>query len=168
MAYASLDDIDWTTWQPAQRATLLYVICDGQILLIRKKRGLGAGKINGPGGRIEAGESAVECAVRETEEEVGIRARGVRVRGQMRFQFIDGFSMQVDILTANAYEGTPCETDEAAPLWFSIDVIPYGEMWATDRYWLPEIVVGKSLVGRALFDGDQPLDWDIKQIEQIV
>ena len=165
MAYASLDDIDWTTWQPAQQATLLYVICDGQILLIRKKRGLGAGKINGPGGRIEAGESAVECAVRETEEEVGIRARGVRVRGQMRFQFIDGFSMQVDILTANAYEGTPCETDEAAPLWFSIDDIPYGEMWATDRHWLPEIVAGKSLVGRALFDGDQPLGWDIQTAE---
>lgn len=165
MAYASLDDIDWTTWQPAQRATLLYVICDGQILLIRKKRGLGAGKINGPGGRIEAGESAVECAVRETEEEVGIRARGVRVRGQMRFQFIDGFSMQVDILTANAYEGTPCETDEAAPLWFPIDDIPYGEMWATDRHWLPEIVAGKSLVGRALFDGDEPLGWDIQTVE---
>ena len=165
MAYASLDDIDWTAWQPRQRATLLYVLCDGQILLIRKKRGLGAGKINGPGGRIEAGESAVECAVRETDEEVGIRVRGVEERGYMRFQFVDGFSMQVDILTADAYEGTPCETDEAAPLWFPIDDIPYGEMWATDRHWLPEIVAGKSLVGRALFDGDEPLDWDIQTVE---
>ena len=165
MAYASLDDIDWTAWQPRQRATLLYVLCDGQILLIRKKRGLGAGKINGPGGRIEAGESAVECAVRETDEEVGIRVRGVEERGHMRFQFVDGFSMQVDILTADAYEGTPCETDEAAPLWFPIDDIPYGEMWATDRHWLPEIVAGKSLVGRALFDGDEPLDWDIQTVE---
>ena len=165
MAYASLDDIDWTAWQPRQRATLLYVLCDGQILLIRKKRGLGAGKINGPGGRIEAGESAVECAVRETDEEVGIRVRGVEERGHMRFQFVDGFSMQVDILTADAYEGTPCETDEAAPLWFPIDDIPYGELWATDRHWLPEIVAGKSLVGRALFDGDEPLDWDIQTVE---
>lgn len=165
MAYTTLDDIDWTQWQPQQRATLLYVICDGQILLIRKKRGLGAGKINGPGGRIEAGESAVECAVRETDEEVGIRACNVEERGQMRFQFVDGFSMEVDILTANAYEGTPCETDEAAPLWFPIDDIPYGEMWATDRHWLPEIVAGKSLVGRALFDGDEPLDWDIQTVE---
>ena len=144
---------------------MLYVICDGRVLLIRKKRGLGAGKINGPGGRVEGNESVVECAVRETEEEVGIRARGVRERGQMRFQFVDGFSMQVDILTADAYEGTPCETDEAAPLWFPIDDIPYGEMWATDRHWLPEIVAGKSLVGRALFDGDEPLDWDIQTVE---
>lgn len=165
MAYASLKDIDWTTWQPAQRATLLYVLCDGQILLIRKKRGLGAGKINGPGGRVEGDESAIECAVRETQEEVGIRARGVRERGQMRFQFVDGFSMQVEILTADVYEGTPRETDEAAPLWYSTDEIPYGEMWATDRYWLPDIVAGKRLTGRALFDGDQPLDWAIQTAE---
>ena len=165
MAYTTLDDIDWTQWQPQQRATLLYVMCDGQILLIRKKRGLGAGKINGPGGRIEDGESAIECAVRETEEEVGIRACNVAERGQMRFQFVDGFSMQVDILTANAYEGTPCETDEAVPLWFPIDDIPYGEMWATDRHWLPHIVAGKSLVGCALFSGDEPLDWDIQTVE---
>ncbi len=30
---------------------------DDETLLIRKKRGLGAGKITAPGGRIEAGET---------------------------------------------------------------------------------------------------------------
>jgi 8-oxo-dGTP diphosphatase len=43
----------------------LFVIRDGHILLIHKKRGLGAGKINGPGGRIDLGESPQECAVRK-------------------------------------------------------------------------------------------------------
>src|SRR5690348_10779969 len=37
--------IDWATWQPTERANLCFVIRGGQILLIRKKRGLGAGKI---------------------------------------------------------------------------------------------------------------------------
>ena len=83
----------------------------------------------------------------------------------MRFQFVDGFSMQVEIVTADDYEGTPCETDEAVPLWYSVNEIPYGQMWATDRYWLPEIVAGKCLMGRALFNGDQPLDWDIQTVE---
>ncbi len=50
-------NVDWTTWEPKERATLLFVIKEGQILLIRKKRGLGAGKINGPGGRLEPGET---------------------------------------------------------------------------------------------------------------
>ncbi|MBT4161861.1 MAG: NUDIX hydrolase, partial [Gammaproteobacteria bacterium] len=46
--------IDWENWEPEEVATLLFVVRDGRVLLIRKKRGLGAGKINGPGGRLEA------------------------------------------------------------------------------------------------------------------
>ena len=63
---------DWTTWTPTLRATLLFLVKDGQVLLIRKKRGLGAGKINGPGGKIDPGETPEQCAVRETQEELGI------------------------------------------------------------------------------------------------
>ncbi|MEO1370466.1 MAG: NUDIX domain-containing protein, partial [Acidobacteriota bacterium] len=58
-------EIDWRRWRPTDRATLVFVIDGGRILLIRKKRGLGAGKVNGPGGRLEAGETPVQCAVRE-------------------------------------------------------------------------------------------------------
>jgi hypothetical protein len=52
-------EIDWPRWTSVDRTTLLFVVAGGRILLIRKKRGLGAGKINGPGGRIEDGESAL-------------------------------------------------------------------------------------------------------------
>ncbi|HYF35152.1 MAG TPA: NUDIX domain-containing protein, partial [Prosthecobacter sp.] len=57
---------DWRAWQPAIRATLMFIIDEArdEVLLIRKKRGLGAGKINGPGGKIDPGESSIECAVR--------------------------------------------------------------------------------------------------------
>ena len=49
--------IDWTTWQGVIHATLMFIVKDGRILLIEKKRGLGAGKINGPGGKIDPGET---------------------------------------------------------------------------------------------------------------
>ena len=65
-----ISKINWQTWQPEEVATLMFVMTDNQVLLIRKKRGLGAGNINGPGGRIEPGESPMQCAVRETEEEL--------------------------------------------------------------------------------------------------
>ena len=55
--YRSFDEVPWPDWQASERATLLFVIRDGQVLLIDKKRGLGAGKVNGPGGHIEPGES---------------------------------------------------------------------------------------------------------------
>ncbi len=74
MSTADLDvnRIDWSTWKPTEYANLCFVIRDGQILLIRKKRGLGAGKINGPGGRLEKGETALASAIRETQEEIGV------------------------------------------------------------------------------------------------
>ena len=64
----SLDAIDWSAWSAVDRATLLFVIRDGQILLIRKKRGLGAGKINGPGGKLDPGETWRAAAIREAAD----------------------------------------------------------------------------------------------------
>jgi len=63
-----LGDIDWSSWRAVDRATLTFVTEGSRLLLIRKKRGLGAGKINGPGGRLEQGETPLACAIREVEE----------------------------------------------------------------------------------------------------
>ena len=52
-----LADVDWDNWQASDPATLVFVIEDGKILLIDKKTGLGKGKINGPGGKVEKGEA---------------------------------------------------------------------------------------------------------------
>ncbi len=46
-----MDKYDWNDWNGEVVATLLFVIQDGNILLIEKKRGHGAGKVNGPGGK---------------------------------------------------------------------------------------------------------------------
>ena len=48
---------------------------DGKLLLGRKKRGFGVSKWNGFGGKIEAGEDFLQCAVRELQEETGLIAR---------------------------------------------------------------------------------------------
>lgn len=153
-----LDDIDWSTWKPDDLATLLFVVRDGHILLIRKKRGLGAGKINGPGGRLEPGEAPVAGAVREVEEELCVTATDVRASGELRFQFVDGYSLHVWVFKASGYRGEVTETDEAAPLWFSLDDIPYPEMWADDRIWLPLMLGDQPFSGRFIFDGDAMLD----------
>lgn len=38
-------------------ATLCYLLKDDQVLLAMKKRGFGEGKWNGPGGKVEKGET---------------------------------------------------------------------------------------------------------------
>ena len=71
-----MSEIDWASWVPTEKATLLFVLRDGQVLLIHKKTGLGAGKINGPGGRIDPGETPRQCAIREVQEELCVTPTG--------------------------------------------------------------------------------------------
>jgi 8-oxo-dGTP diphosphatase len=151
-----MDDY-WKTWEPRERATLCFLIQDGQILLIRKKRGLGAGKINGPGGRIEPGEEPHECAVRETSEEVGLTPLNVQNRGELHFQFADGYSLHCAVFVAHEFTGELIETDEALPIWTPLDSIPYDEMWADDIHWLPGVIAGGTFRGYFHFDGEKML-----------
>ncbi len=154
----TVGDVDWSCWEPVDRATLLFVIRDGEILLIRKKRGLGAGKVNGPGGRIEPAETPVAAAVREVIEELCVEPTEPREHGELHFQFIDGYSIHVTVFSAPDCVGQARETAEAVPLWTRLDRIPYDEMWADDILWLPLLLQGKCFSGRFVFDGDRMLD----------
>lgn len=156
-------EVNWSEWQPRERATLLFIVKEGQILLIRKKRGLGAGKINGPGGRLEPGETPREAALRETREELGIDAIDPVLRGELHFQFVDGYSLFCSVFVAPDFRGEPIETDEAVPLWTPVDAIPYDEMWEDDIHWLPGVLEGRQFRGFFTFEDDRMLwhrvDW---------
>jgi 8-oxo-dGTP diphosphatase len=153
----TVEAIDWSSWNPTDRAVIVFVRKDDHILLIRKKRGLGGGKINGPGGRLEDGESYLEAAVRETEEEVGLTPLHLRQVADLSFVFTDGYSLYGEVFLGDAYSGRLVETDEAAPFWCPLDRIPYEEMWADDRLWLPHVLDGAYVSGRFIFDGERML-----------
>jgi 8-oxo-dGTP diphosphatase len=155
--HTRFEDIDWTQWTPQERATLLFVRRDRQVLLIRKKRGLGAGKINGPGGRLDDGESPLQCAIREVQEELCVTPTNVQPRGELAFQFVDGYALFVYVFGAEGCEGEPQETDEAIPIWTSLDAIPFDEMWADDRLWFPHLLNDRPFRGYFLFAGDKML-----------
>lgn len=159
-----IGEIDWSVWQARDPATLTFVVRDGEMLLIRKKRGLGAGKINGPGGRLEDGESLLAGAVREVEEELRITPVGMRWCGENRFQFVDGYSIHVHVFRAGDIVGLPRETDEASPLWVGLDAIPYAEMWEDDRLWLPLMLAGRRFSGCYVFDGDRMIDHAVEEL----
>ena len=146
--------MDWSTWIPRELATLCFIRRDGELLLIRKKRGFGAGKINAPGGKIEPGESALESAIRETREEIGVVPIAPRQCGELHFQFADGYSLHCSVFCAEGCEGEPVETAEALPFWVRADAVPYDEMWADDRHWLPLMLEGKRFTGFFTFDGE--------------
>lgn len=163
----SVDNIDWTSWRPTEYANLCFVIRDGQILLIRKKRGLGAGKINGPGGRIERGETALAAAIRETQEEIGVTPLGLEQVGELSFQFLDGYKLHVAVFAAGGCAGELCETEEATPVWVDAASIPYHEMWEDDRHWLPFVLQRRNFRGYFVFDGERLLSHRIMQLDSL-
>ena len=158
-----LSDIDWDSWKAKVPATLVFVFRDGNILLIYKKTGLGKGKINGPGGKVEPGESPEGCAIRECREELGITVSNLQYCGQHRFQFVDGLTIHVWVYKTADFEGIPTETVEARPLWVPLDEIPYEQMWEDDGIWLPMLLRGERFQGRWIFEGDRMLDYELLQ-----
>lgn len=158
-------EIDWTTWQPNQRATLMFIVDEvgGQVLLIRKKRGLGAGKMNGPGGKIDPGETEEQCAVRETQEELHVTPLDPVKHGELWFDFVDGLKMTVGVYRATRWTGEPTETPEARPIWTPLQALPLDEMWADDRFWLREMLVERRhFLGRFQFDDDTMLSHHVE------
>jgi 8-oxo-dGTP diphosphatase len=126
----------------------------GNVLLIRKKRGLGAGKINAPGGKLEPRETALDAAIRETQEEIGVTPLSLEKRGVLHFQFTNGYSLHCVVFVASDLDGEPVETDEATPFWFGVDDVPYDEMWEDDRHWLPPVLKGTVRYFEAWFEFD--------------
>ena len=158
---------DWSAWKPSLVATLLFVVKGDKVLLIRKKRGLGAGKINGPGGKLEVGETPLQCAVRETEEELCVRATGVVELGRLSFQFVDGMRLYCHVFRANDCIGEARETDEAIPRWTPVDALPFDEMWADDREWFHYLLSGQKFTGFFDFDGDEMLSCRVEKVASL-
>lgn len=156
--------MDWSQFQPNMLATLMFVIQEGKILLIRKKRGLGAGKMNGPGGKIEPGETPLQAVLRETQEELAIGVSDARELGILHFQFTDGLAIKCYVFRASRFTGTPTETEEATPHWTALEEIPYGEMWADDRYWLPHLLREEPFHAYFEFAGETMLSRDVQLV----
>ncbi len=154
---ATVQEVDWESWKPSETAVLCYVISDGQVLLIHKKTGLGKGMVNAPGGRIEGEEIAEEAAVRELEEEVGITPKDLYEVAELSFIFTNGFSLSGTVFFADSYTGEPKETDEADPFWVALADIPYENMWADDKVWLPKALAGYHVTGRFIFRDEEML-----------
>lgn len=151
--------------RPMSEASLCYVVQEGRILLIRKKRGVGAGRINGPGGKVEPGETMRESAVRETREEIGVTPLDLELRGELTFDFVGAKVVRCGVFVAPRFEGEPIETDEAVPVWHSTAALPYDEMWDDDREWLPLLLAGKCFRGSVRIEpGDQVRDIRIAEI----
>ncbi|MCB1139823.1 MAG: NUDIX domain-containing protein [Leptospiraceae bacterium] len=148
---------------PLTRATLAFLIEGKRVLLGLKKKGFGKGYWNGFGGKIEAGETPVGAAVREIQEECGLKASNLRPAGRLFFHFdddprrIEGF-----LFRSYDFSGHPVETPEMRPRWFSIRELPFDKMWEDDRFWLPHVLQGKEVYATFRFAQKKMVDYSLE------
>jgi ADP-ribose pyrophosphatase YjhB (NUDIX family) len=124
-----------------------------RVLLGYKKTKIGKGYWNGFGGRVEEGESPASAAAREFEEESGLVAERAEEYGHVDVLFRDTEDVfELRIFRVTAARGEPRESREMRPQWFSVRDVPYEQMWASDRLWLPLLLSGKHFAGTVWFD----------------
>lgn len=144
--------------QPLKQVTICFPLREGEILLARKKRGLGARKWNGAGGRVEVGESVKEGAVRECEEELRIKIDTADLEKMAEITFSHPHiptpenSWIAHVFIVRKWQGEPRETEEMIPQWFPLEKIPYQEMWSNDIYWLRKVLSGEKIIGKIDLD----------------
>ncbi len=141
---------------PKKPLTLCLIQKDNRILLGMKKRGFGAGRWNGFGGKLNSGESIADAAKREVLEEAGIQIGEMEEVGVLDFEFQGNPEiLEVHIYRANEFAGEPVESEEMRPQWFDVNSIPFDSMWPDDIHWIPLFLGGKKFKGKFLFgEGD--------------
>jgi len=140
-----------------------------RILLGMKKRGFGAGRWNGFGGKVLPDETIEESLMREVEEEAGIKLEDIQKVGFMEFEFVkNGEIVEVHVFKTGKFTGEPTESEEMKPQWFYIDEIPFTEMWPDDKFWMPLFLSGKKFKGKFLFgEADIILEQELMEVNEI-
>lgn len=158
-----------------RNATLLFLVKKSdnkisEICLAMKKRGFGAGRWNGVGGKPDEGETIEETTIREAQEEIGITAKKLNKVAELAFTFPhkEDWNQMVHIYFTDEWDGEPAESEEMSPEWFSISEIPFKDMWPDDIFWLPKVLEGDLIKGSFTFaEGDVILDQNLENVESL-
>ncbi len=120
-----------------------------EVLLGEKLRGLGAGNIVGPGGKVEEGETPEEAAIREVREEVGlvIESHALSPLARIHYPFLhrENLSQRSFVFSAQTFSGEIRVSGELVASWWPVEKIPYERMWSDAKLWLPRALSGQFI-----------------------
>lgn len=139
----------------ALETTLVFFRDGKKILLSEKKRSIGSGLLNGFGGKVEVNETVLEAAIREAEEEVGLKP--VQMQKKAVISFKRDIPILMHVFVATDWTGEIKESDEMQnPAWYSIGSLPYEKMIPTDKLWLECIFLPKTQTVIKFADDGEP------------
>ena len=134
----------------------------GNIILAKKKHKVGIGCWCGYGGKIERGEDIRTAAIRELGQESGVFAQRKDLIPVARIDFHNrhgrkgAYTFRVYVYRLSKWKGLPMESPEmGVPRSFNNRRMPYREMMAGDRLWLPPVLRGEAIVAEVWYGKDQ-------------
>ena len=154
-----------------KQLTLVFLVRSDEVLLAMKKRGFGAGRWNGLGGKVAENELIEAAMKREAYEEAAVKPEQYQMAARITFDEqgpAGRDTMHVSVYICTKWEDKPTETEEMAPKWFKNDRLPLNEMWDDDKYWLRRVLAGEKLICHfQMDDNDKVASQEITPVESL-
>jgi 8-oxo-dGTP diphosphatase len=148
-------------------ATLCYVMDkqnDSTLMIYRNKKenDFHQGKWNGLGGKFNPGESPEECAIREIEEESGLKVKSVKMRGFITFPLFDGKDdWYVFLFTAHEFRGKLIDSPEGHLEWILNNKLTEINLWEGDKIFIPWLFEEKFFSAKFIYEDGKYKDYEV-------
>jgi len=144
-----------------------------KVLLGRKKLGFGTGKIVSFGGKIELGEKPLDCIQREFQEETSIYLPKTNFKPigfiEFHFPYHDGWGFKTYVFHVIGLNGQqPRDSGEISSQWYSLNDLPWAEMWEDGQHWLLLAARGKCFKAEFTYgkDGESLTEYHMTLLEK--
>lgn len=163
LAYRRTFPITSTSFSNLQVATLCYLRKDGRTLLIRKSQTNNPGPhflYNALGGKIERGETPLECVIREVYEESGLTPKNLVLKGVVAISGADipEYGVQdwyIFVYTTTEWEGELTPSVEGTPIWVEDSMILEYVANKGDKYLLERLSSSAWFEGKIIYKNQE-------------
>ncbi len=148
-------------------ATLCYVMdrkTESTLMIhrVKKQNDYHEGKWNGLGGKFEQGESPEDCAIREIEEECGLRVKSVTMKGFITFPMFDGKEdWYVFLFTANDFTGELIDSNEGNLAWIKNNKLTDLNLWDGDKIFIPWLFNDKYFSAKFNYENGKYINHEV-------
>jgi 8-oxo-dGTP diphosphatase len=146
-------------------ATLCYLKKSKKTLMLlrnKKENDMHEGKYNGLGGKMEPGETPKECAIREVEEESGLRMQDPRLRGVITFpEFSKGRTWHVFIFTCSNFKGKQIESKEGDLVWVEDSDLLSLNLWEGDKVFIPWLEDDRFFLAKFIYKDGKYIEHEV-------
>ncbi len=121
------------------QTTLCYIEKDHKYLMLhrtKKENDMNRDKWIGIGGKLEKGETPLDCVLREAYEETGLILHNPTYRGIIYFKNSYYYDEDMHLFTCTDFSGTIKECSEGVLEWIDIDDLYNLTLWEGDKIFL--------------------------------